>query len=103
MKYKIKKTTEYQDWLDCETLKSKVQIAKRLSKIETDGHFGTIRDDLGENVSELKWKNGRRVYYAYIPENNILLLLGGNKNGQTKDIHEAQKILKKYTGIENEA
>ena len=72
-----------------------------MEKIETEGHFGTIREDLGKGVSELKWKNSRRIYYAYIPKENILLLLGGNKNGQSKDITQAQKILKEY--IENEA
>jgi hypothetical protein len=34
------------------------------------------------------------VYYAYIPEKKILLLLGGNKNGQDKDIRQAKKILR---------
>ena len=40
-----------------------------------------------------KWGIGRRVYYALIPEKNIILLLGGNKNGQDKDIAKAKKIL----------
>jgi putative addiction module killer protein len=100
MRYTIIKTQEYDDWLASETMKSRFQIAKRLEKIETEGHFGIIREDLGEGVSELKWGGGRRVYYAYIPEAKILLLLGGNKNGQSQDIKKAQKILKEY--IEDE-
>jgi putative addiction module killer protein len=100
MRYTIVKTEEYEDWLAKETMKSRFQIAKRLEKIETEGHFGTIREDLGEGVCELKWVGGRRIYYAHIPEANILLLLGGNKNGQNQDITQAKKILKKY--IENE-
>ena len=63
MRYRIFKTEEYEDWLAGETNKSKFQISKRLEKIENHGHFGTIREDLGEGVSELKWQNGRRVYY----------------------------------------
>lgn len=40
-----------------------------------------------------EWFNdGRRIYYVIIPENNVLLLLGGNKNGQDKDIRQARKI-----------
>jgi putative addiction module killer protein len=100
MRYTIIKTEEYDDWLKKETMKSRFQIAKRLEKIETDGHFGLIRDDLGEGLCELKWANGRRIYYCHIPKSNILLLLGGNKNGQSKDITQAKKILKEY--IENE-
>lgn len=96
MHYRFIKTPEYEKWLEEQTKKSQVQIAGRLSKIETDGHFGDHRD-VGDDVSELKWRNGRRVYYAHIPEKNILLLLGGNKNGQSKDIHKAKKILKECT------
>lgn len=96
MKYSIFKTTEYDDWFSQETAKSQVQIDDRLSRIESDGHFGT-KKGVGNGVAELKWKNGRRIYYALIPEDNVLLLLGGNKNGQSKDIAEAQKILREYT------
>jgi len=95
--YYFKKTPEYNDWIVKETAKSRVQIADRLMNIEDYGHFGDHREDLGEGVCELKWKNGRRVYYAFIPEKNIVLLLGGNKNGQSKDIVKAKKIFKRYT------
>ena len=93
-KYSIFKTEEYDDWLEGRSDKEKVQIASRLDKIEKHGHFGNIRD-LEDDLWELKWKNGRRVYYAYIEEQNILVLLGGNKNGQDKDITQARKILSK--------
>jgi hypothetical protein len=43
MKYRLIKTPEYEEWLSDETLKSRVQIADRLEKIETDGHFGVQR------------------------------------------------------------
>lgn len=95
MKYRLIKTPEYEEWLNNETLKSKVQIGDRLERIESDGHFGICKD-VGDFVSELKWGNGRRVYYAIIPPDNIVLLLGGNKNGQDKDIKRAKKILKNY-------
>lgn len=96
MEYGIKKTIEYNNWLLTQTQKSQVQIAKRLSNIEKHGHFGTIKD-VDDDVWELKWKNGRRIYYVYIPKSKILLLLGGNKNDQSYDIAQAKKILEKYT------
>lgn len=96
MKYRLIKTPEYEEWLHVETLKSRVQIANRLEKIETDGHFG-VHKDIGDSVFELKWGNGRRIYYALVPEDNVLILLGGNKNGQDKDIKKAKKLLHKYT------
>ncbi len=95
MTYTIHKTGEYEEWFNAETAKSQVQIDKRLSNIEIYEHFGT-RNDVGDDVMELKWDNGRRVYYAYIPEDSILVLLGGNKNGQQRDINRAKNIRSKY-------
>lgn len=96
MRYRIFKTPEYQAWLEDEVPKARVQIAARLERIETEGYFGNHKD-LGDNIWELKWAGGRRVYYAYIEELCILLLLGGNKNGQSKDITQSKKILRKHT------
>lgn len=96
MQYRIIRTTEYDEWLADEPLKAQVQIEKRLSNIEIDGHFGTIKDLERDGIWELKWKNGRRIYYYYLPISKILLLLGGNKNGQNYAISQAQKILKQY-------
>lgn len=93
-KYSIFKTEEYDEWIEEKSDKEKLQIASRLDKIEKHGHFGDIRD-LENDLWELKWKNGRRIYYAYLEEQNLLLLLGGNKNGQDKDITWARKILSK--------
>lgn len=96
MKYTILDTEEFTDWFNQQTSKQQVQIEKRLFNIETEGHFGESKY-LEEGLWELKWENGRRLYYAYIQEEQILLLLGGNKNGQNKDINYAKKILRTYT------
>ena len=96
--YSIHRSPEFCCWYDEQTEKSKVQIDDRLSKIQEDGYFGVLKSvDEKDEVWELKWKNGRRVYFAYIPEKQILLLLGGNKNGQDKDIRKAKNIYKKHT------
>lgn len=93
--YELLKTSEFDEWLHEQPLKSRLQIEERLLHIACDGHFGTCKH-LTDHVWELKWANGRRVYYAYIAKYNVLLLLGGNKNGQSKDIKQAEKILRKY-------
>ncbi len=92
---KIIKTSEYGNWLKEEAFKSIFQIEKRLALIEEHYHFGDHKKLTGL-IWELRWKNGRRLYYAYLEDQKIILLLGGNKNGQSKDIKEAIKILKKY-------
>ena len=89
---------EFTKWLSNETLKSRAQIEARLARIRDFGHFGTAKD-LGNGLSELKWENGRRVYFAVsidIDGRFVVLILGGNKNGQSKDITQARKILSKY-------
>ncbi len=44
----------------------------------------------------LRWKNGRRVYYSLIVRDALtLVLVGGFKNAQEKDIKKARKILER--------
>jgi putative addiction module killer protein len=95
-KFYLVTTSEYDKWLEKQTNLEKVQIELRLGRIMMDAYFG-IHKYLSDNIWELKWGNGRRVYYAYIPEKKILLLLGGNKNGQSKDVSRAKKLYEKYT------
>jgi putative addiction module killer protein len=97
--YTIYNTPEYDHWLEEQPVKSQVQIRARISHIQDDGYFGDHKN-LEDEVWELKWKNGRRIYYACIQEKNVLLLLGGNKNGQDKDIRQAKKILCKHVAFE---
>jgi len=95
---RLKRTPEYIEWYEAQRPKEKAQIAKRLGNIEEYGHFGDVKD-LGDFLSELKWVNGRRVYYSIMEDNSgdlTLLILGGNKNGQDSDIKKARKILKKF-------
>ncbi len=73
-KYVIYETNEYREWFESETLKSQRQILSRLSNIEVEGHFGHNKS-LGADFFELKFNDGRRIYYVYIPEKQILLLL----------------------------
>jgi putative addiction module killer protein len=89
---------EYETWLSQQPEKVQVQIEERLARIRYDAHYGDHRSVSTDNsVWELRWKNGRRVYYAMIPGSTVLVLLGGNKNGQDKDISKAKRLFKKYT------
>ncbi len=74
-------------------------LLQELAKIRLDGYFGNHKSvsheekgALKDQVWELKFSDGRRIYYAYIPEKSILLLLGGNKNGQNRDITKAKSL-----------
>lgn len=67
-------------------------VRARFSRIEVSAHFGTVKP-VGDGVSELKWKNGTRVYFAYLERKKIIILLGGTKNGQEKDIKKAKSLI----------
>lgn len=97
MHYTTFETEEYSDWLDKQTLKSRRQIQYRLSKIENEGYFGHIKYLEDKDLWELKFNDGRRIYYVIVKETNLILLLGGNKNGQDKDIKKASNILRKIS------
>lgn len=93
MKFTVHYHQLYEFWLDTQTEKSKAQIEKRLDMIRLDGHFGHIRN-LGDDLHEIKFNDGRRIYYTIIPINNVILILGGSKNGQDSDIRKAKNSLK---------
>ena len=90
---KVERTKEFNDWFEKESAKSQAQIEGRIKNIRAYGYFG-IAKDLENGLAELKWKNGRRIYFANLGNKIILLLNGGVKNAQNKDIKKARKILK---------
>jgi putative addiction module killer protein len=91
------------DWRDRLDKRVRYKILARLNSIQ-EGSFGDCRF-LGSGVSELKFREGIRVYYAEIQRIVILLLCGGNKNtkgDQGRDIEKAKEYLKDYMERENE-
>lgn len=90
---------DFDKWFGALSTKVQGQIDSRLSNIEVYEHFGDFKH-LDDGLCELRWKNGRRVYFALTSDGAgkiTILILGGNKNGQQKDIKKAKTILKKYT------
>ncbi len=94
--FNVVETEEYIKWKEGLNIKEQAQVDARISKIKLNGHFGNAKK-LDASLAELKWKNGRRVYFATTVDENgnvIILLLGGNKNSQSKDITQARKIIR---------
>ena len=71
------------------------RIRFRLDRVQL-GNFGTIRP-IGAGVSELKIDHGPgyRVYYAMDGRTVVLLLIGGDKSTQQKDIETAKAYWKR--------
>lgn len=87
------------DWL--QTLGSRKaagRIADRLDRIAT-GSLGDVRT-VGDGVWELRchFGPGYRVYYSRVGDAVVLLLCGGNKSTQKRDITTAKRYLADYKG-----
>ncbi len=85
----IFRSDEFTAWLKTQTPKVQTQIEERFVKILESNHFGTI-NKVGKHCFELKFNNGNRIYYTI--KNDMFLILGGNKNGQQKNINKANKV-----------
>ena len=97
IKFAIKKSEEFLLWHKQQIDIIQVAIANRLARIDLQGHFGDHKKLIAEEpIFELRWTNGLRLYYAYLPEKNIIVLLGGTKHGQDKDIKKSCRILRRY-------
>ncbi|MBI4061685.1 MAG: type II toxin-antitoxin system RelE/ParE family toxin [Elusimicrobia bacterium] len=90
---------EFDSWLLGLSAKEQLQVDDRLDRIKRHSHFGD-RKYLGEELFELRWRSGRRVYFALMVDGDgriALMLLGGDKNGQKQDIARARIILGRET------
>ena len=94
LKIIIRETEVYQKWF--KKLKDKtvrIAIFKRLMKIRHFNHFGDAKP-VSDNIYELRIHCGAgyRIYYTIRKKEVILLLCGGDKSSQKKDIEKAIKI-----------
>lgn len=94
---RVEKTEVYREWLDA--LRDRAGRARILVRIERliQGNPGQHRD-LTDGVSELKIDvgPGYRVYYAQRGTRLLLLLAGGDKSTQQKDIALAIQMARNF-------
>ena len=90
-------TAPFDDWLEgLRDPKGRAHIQVRLDRLEK-GNLGDCKP-VGEGVLELRinYGPGYRVYLAEDGPVVVLLLIGGNKSTQTKDIKSAKGYWKEY-------
>ncbi|HAY3535186.1 type II toxin-antitoxin system RelE/ParE family toxin [Elizabethkingia meningoseptica] len=95
--YFIEKTAEFDKWFrKLNDLKAKAKILFRIQKLENDEHFGDCKP-VGNGIRELKinFAKGYRIYFKEKDGKIIILLIGGEKSTQQKDIDKANEIWKK--------
>ena len=94
MNFRLETTPIFDKWLSkVKDKPTRYKIAERLSRVE-QGNFGDHKQ-LSGLLFELRFTahGGLRIYYTIRDPEIIILLIGGNKSGQSKDIAKAQKTL----------
>jgi putative addiction module killer protein len=93
----IEKTAEIDKWLrKLKDFQAKAKILFRIQKLENNEHFGESKS-VGDGIYELRinFAKGYRIYFKEKDGKIILLLVGGDKSTQKRDIAKAKEIWKK--------
>lgn len=96
----IKQTKLYMKWYErLKDRKAKVRIAVRIRRMQF-GYLGDAKS-VGEGVSELRFAfgPGYRVYFTERNGEIIILLAGGDKSTQRRDIEKAKQLAQDMEGI----
>ena len=91
----IRKTEEFKAWLDSlHDLMGRAKIQARIKRL-VEGNPGNTKS-VGGKVFEMKidFGPGYRIYYTKYENVMYLLLIGGNKRTQVKDIQIAKYLAK---------
>lgn len=95
MRYHLKQTPEFKHWFaDLRDTSIKNRLLARFARVEM-GNFGDHKTIEGE-LKELRmtFGGGLRVYFTVKENTLVLLLQGGNKATQQKNIEKAKQLLK---------
>jgi putative addiction module killer protein len=87
----------FNEWLtSLRDIKTRAKIRVRLDRISL-GNFGDCHG-VGEGVQELRidYGPGYRIYFGQKGTSIVLLLCGGDKSTQTKDIETAKRLWNEY-------
>ncbi|KYG78547.1 putative addiction module killer protein [Roseivirga ehrenbergii] len=96
--YSIEKTLEFDKWLrKLKDPRAKAKVLFRIQRIEQSGNFGDC-EPVGQGISELRihYAKGYRVYLKEYKGTVVLLLSGGTKSSQQKDILKAKELWSHY-------
>jgi putative addiction module killer protein len=87
----------FAQWLrQLRDIHARARVRARLARVAA-GNFGDVRQ-VGEGVMELRidYGPGYRAYFARMGNQVVLLLCGGDKSTQEKDIARAKGYLEDY-------
>lgn len=96
--FEVRTTREYETWF-CELRDDigKTTISARIDRLGASEHWGDAKP-VGEGVIELRVAcgPGYRIYCSQVGRTVVLLLNGGDKSSQKRDIAHAKELAKKW-------
>ena len=94
----VRRTDEFARWLKrLKDSDAKSRINLRIRRIALTGNLGDFKP-VGDGVCELRidYGPGYRMYFAQRGKEIILLLIGGDKSSQQRDIKKAKELNEQY-------
>jgi putative addiction module killer protein len=91
----VRTLQEFDDWLNgLKDSPTRIRLARRIEKASR-GNLGDVTP-VGENVNEMRefFGPGWRMYYTMQGDTLIVVLGGGDKSTQAKDIQKAKRLAK---------
>ena len=93
----IIESSTFKRWI--RRLRDRVAVARINARLRnvSNGHFGDVRA-VGESVSEMRIQSGPgyRVYFIREGTEVVVLLCGGDKSSQLRDIERAKQIAREW-------
>ncbi len=88
------------DWFESLDKTTRARIQSRLTRL-LENNFGDHKK-IDNEISELRLKfgSGYRIYYTEIDNVIVLLINGGDKSSQSKDIQKAKQILQEWRNLQ---
>ena len=97
--FRVFQTEAFRRWLDkLQDARAVGSITRRLERVQR-GNLGDIRP-VGSGVSEMRisYGPGYRLYFARQGSDIIVLLCGGDKGSQDRDLQRARRLAKQLEG-----
>jgi putative addiction module killer protein len=91
-------SVQFSRWLDAIAGSTdKARVLRRLERIRESDELGDW-SSAGDGVNELRFHfgSGYRIYFLRDGKEFIVLLVGGNKGSQARDIKKARQLAKEY-------
>jgi putative addiction module killer protein len=89
----VRQTATFRDWhRSLRDRRAAARIASRIERLESD-QFGDVKS-IGDGISELRidYGPGYRIYFTRRGQAIYVLLCGGDKSTQPRDIRTAKRL-----------